>query len=449
MNILLLVVSLLLTLVAAFVDRRELKPSKANPATLISQFLFLAVGAAAILKLAPPEHRAPLICGLFIGTVITMFLPACEGGSTALVLAIGAFGPAATFIAPEKMIGPIQQGLLIAFGVASLITGSSLVTRAALATSAVVVASALGQSTDGTAVVASAPILLAIAATVALLVARFIPKERGQWKPVLVFIVTALAVAAIGFGWLNDKAYAGCLGLGLLAAVVVQFTLPSDDSQPFRFILGGVVWVALATVAFGIGRSYGIALSALSATAYLLCVGCDRALLTLGPLLSVVLYRWFREIHPDASRSLDIGQHYTIVGLLLGALIPTLPVEWSNGRPIAKASAGGVLWAILLLAVPASLVLVISVKGLAGYLVGLGLAPLFRAREDATLHLRSLAIASAAGGATLVGYDWLQPLLEFSRPQKIHAFIFVAVGFLVVGAMIAGFSFQKKQPVTA
>jgi hypothetical protein len=141
-------------------------------------------------------------------------------------------------------------------------------------------------------------------------------------------------------------------------------------------------------------------------------------LLTLGPLVGLVLYRVLREEGTGATRALDIGQHYTLLALGLGAIVPLMLVDWPGKSGGYAKSAGYALWALIGISVPPAVITMFGVRGAVGFIVGLG----FAATIDALRRAESFAVYAVAAimaPVTLVSLHWAKDVDALSRDEKI------------------------------
>jgi len=226
-------------------------------------------------------------------------------------------------------------------------------------------------------------------------------------------------------------------GAGFCALIVAWLVPEETMSSTVRVVLASILWVAAATIAFGLAASFGMALALVAGAGMLLLTGHRRALLSLGPLAAFVIYRVFREGHQDVSQAFDIGQHYAMIGLLLGLLLPVMAQEWNrvtSKRPGGATLVGGALWILLLAAAPIPIAVGLSSKGIIGYLIGLGAAPVV----DGTRGERSantVALSLGLGAAMTLLYDWLAPRLDMDRHAKLIALSWI-IGVGVIAAFI-------------
>jgi len=218
-----------------------------------------------------------------------------------------------------------------------------------------------------------------------------------------------------------------------------------ENNESFLLIVVSIVWIGLATVAFGMAKGFGIALASAMGIGFLILLSSDKALVSAGPILALALHRVFREVHPDVAEAIDVGQHYALIGLALGALVPLLPEEWLErvrSAAVWRAALGSGLWTALGLTAPVLLALFLAPKGLLGFVTGLGFSGFFGAMRAQTKPV-VLAFATGIGTLAVVEYGWIENLDAFTRDQKIHWFIWCAVGLLVFSGLIGLLGRQK------
>ena len=132
-------------------------------------------------------------------------------------------------------------------------------------------------------------------------------------------------------------------------------------------------------------------------------LGEKRGLITCGPLFGLVLYRLFREAHVDASRALDLGQHYALMGFAIGAVLPALPERWWATKPsnAILQGVGGLLWTAVWAGAPFLAALLLGPKGVVGFVAGVGFCTLFSVTGPAPSLLPLAAAAAAPPAAKL------------------------------------------------
>lgn len=246
-------------------------------------------------------------------------------------------------------------------------------------------------------------------------------------------------LATVGKGFGETSALVVVWG-GCILALIVSLLIP-EDSKPsaMRVLIASVIWISAGTASFGFERGFGVAVLGLTAAIGLLASGNRRALQTLGPLGALVMYRVFRETHFDATQAFDIGQHYAMIGLVIGVLLPTMAQEWI--RMVAKRGGflsliAGALWIVVLLVAPIGAAVVLGAKGVVGYLFGLGLASLVDVvKGERSAHSTSLGIAM--GGAITLMYDALAPHLDLERAEKLSRLAYLGGAVVILGVLIA------------
>jgi hypothetical protein len=166
-------------------------------------------------------------------------------------------------------------------------------------------------------------------------------------------------------------------------------------------------------------------------------LGRTRALLTMGPLAILVLYRVFRELHTDASRAIDIGQHYALIGLSIGVALPILAMEWRMSRTESspKSAAASGLWTPAFLAVPFVSAVVLAAKGYVGVLTGLGFASLVEGLKGSS-RLDSLALQLGIGASMVASFDWVSSKVDLARDEKVKTLVWVAAGIGLLALLI-------------
>jgi hypothetical protein len=359
-------------------------------------------------------------------------------------VALGAAGAALLTFLPLDAREPYQLGAIAGAGLGAWLLGGFWPSRAAIYLSLALLGDVLGfraMEAPG----AHAGSTFALLGALAAIIALGVPVRQGaEARPRTIALLLAAAGIVLG-AWLlatrhffvNDlwMIFAGSAAVGLVAAYAAPDDAPDGG---FGFVLSVVLWLAVATLAFGMRQGLGMAVAALGGAAMLAALGRTRALLTMGPFLLLVLYRVFREMHPEASRAIDIGQHYALIGLAAGAALPILASEWRRSRETGTAGAAlaAWLWCPVLLAVPFVAAVVLSAKGYIGVLVGLGFGA-FLEGVRGPARLEPLAVSAGLGSAMTVSYGWLLPQLDLTREEKVAQLAYAAAGLAVLAILIA------------
>ena len=282
---------------------------------------------------------------------------------------------------------------------------------------------------------------------------------RAVYQQAIAIGLLGLGAFIIGWRYLDMREAWMLVVAGMVVGLVVNWLMDDNDSDALRPLIAAILWIGLATIGFGLLKGYGMALGFIGGAASLLLVGNVRALLSMGPLAGLVMYRVFREEHVAATRALDIGQHYALIGLAAGALMPLMPVEWLRTRLSAtggRVPAAGVLWVVLLTAVPVAAALVLGPKGVVGFVAGLGFASLLESIRGAEMgrlvvpRLQTLSLGLGLASATTFIFQFLGDNTQLTREEKTAILTPLAIGILVVVAVLLILSPKPKmKEVTA
>ena len=441
MTFLLPLVALALALAAPFLVRTERKTPDAARLAALALLTILAAGIA--MRYAPGTEGRPAAIGVALGAV------ACVLGAWSVGPAAGVAGAAALhLLAPSPAMG---LAFVVGTGLGALTVGGE---AAALAGVLVFAADDLGMRHSQLPAAAFVGSQIGVAVAVGALVARLQSNLVRSFGVVLAGIVVVLA-GLVASRTAGETMLNACVDLGAVAGVVLHFLMPREEGESPRVGLAAVVGVGLATVAFGLERGAGMGLAALAAVGVLLSVENSRAVLALGPLVGLVMFRVLREAGTGATRALDIGQHYTLLALVLGIALPLLPTDWLKGRGGAL---GAGLWGVVLLASAPLVVVALGMRGGIGFVVGLGVSGLVQALrtvdcglsivEEGTVDrpqsairnpqsLLPLALGAGLGGATILALSWLGEESALARDAKLRLFAYAAVGIALIAGMLA------------
>ncbi len=319
-------------------------------------------------------------------------------------------------------------------GLGSLLTGRALAGGGvALATLTIGAADTLGraqltnpQTPPGLALTAVvvAPLLVALGLRSLL---------KSDWKATI--LGTALA-AALGYFVCNKLLFIDSAGFmaiaGAIAAGAIVWALPETESSEPISLIGAIVMVAVGTAAFAEARGIGMATAAVAAIAVGLLSGRTKVLAVISPLAILAVYRGFGVVNPAAAKALDIGQHYGMIGLMLGILVAFVGASRSENTPFPASAFGWLAGALLCAFSP----LVIGAKGAVGLLVGLGFA-------GAIGHRNALAAGMSFMGITITGYSLLKDRLDLTREERLPLLAGVAAGVFIL--IIASFLLGRQK----
>lgn len=409
--------------------------------------LALVLGGLAFALPAPydPEPLRALAVGVVVGA-------AYLGGTRRLGLTLS---PAATLgggtlLASLALIGiPAVSGIEALAGIGGAALGAWILSRGsegeglemlAIAVPLVILGLVLGEKQAGLA------LLLGLMMAVGALVANAIGRSEGIAKRApglgiaLVALGGALAVLQIPMAQ-GLLTFVGTAFVALIVAGLVS------DNRGLLVVFGPVLFLAIATLAFGLDRTLGMTVAYLGAAGAAIVLRAPRVLLAAAPLAGVVAYRAFRQQFTEVTRAFDIAQHYSMLGFIAGILLVLLLVEW---RRQADSPWGSVLAAILALTVMLGMgaaFVVLDAKGAIGLVVGFGMAPviaLLRSHEPDD----SAALALGAGALAVPVFAVMGLSTELSRADKV-AFLYVAGTLLALLGLVLWVGAARIAPRTS
>jgi hypothetical protein len=454
-------IGLVVAIAAAFardgMPRSEAGNGERPAATrLVLCFIFIAVAIAAA-KVWGLDVAGTLSASFGFGAGLVVTALAAWVGGSRLQAAAGSAGPLAFGSAVAGLAGLLaaqdlesaQLGLALGLGVGAWLfshSGDGWAVRAGGFGIAAIMADILGRRGPGDAAGASGAAFGVAAALAATATLAAWPKPKEGTRSIGAATI-AFGAVTIGPGWLVgerlvqvDQAwlvFGGGIAMGL-AALWILSTQTAASAVPFA--LCAILWLGGATLAFGLLKGHGMALLLLGGASVALFAREGRSLLAMGPLAALVAYRVFREAHLGASRALDIGQHYGLIGILVGATLIVAAWEWRRSRSRGSgADVAGGLWVLLLAATPVLAGVLLGAKGFVGVLAGLGVGSVVVGLSGCRSPLPAVTGVGLAAGMTL-GFGWMTKLLDFTRDQKAAFLYWAAPTLLVVAAAIAIFS---------
>jgi hypothetical protein len=278
-----------------------------------------------------------------------------------------------------------------------------------------------------------------------------VPKTAANRSSLLPIVLAAFG-AGLAFLLATKFVFIGDIGtLAALAAggaLVTHWILPtSRDSNGATSALAVLLWIGLATIAFGIRSGFGIATLFVSASILLICFGNPRAILSLGPVAAIAAFRLLNELS-DTTKALDIGQHYGMMGLVIGATIVLIGVEWLRSiqaRTDSKIVIAGALWTGIFVALPACIAIVLGAKGFVGAVAGVGFGSVIALLVGSNRSLPFQALTSLLP-LMLLEYPWLTEKLDLTRDLKVQSLIGFAVVLTVLSATIGWLSRTESAP---
>lgn len=207
--------------------------------------------------------------------------------------------------------------------------------------------------------------------------------------------------------------------VGALVACIAAWATPGEGRKPFHTVLAAGLGLTAATLVFGFGQGLGIALAGVGAVFAGAVLGRRDLIGAFSPVLALGAYRALRFMAPDASRAFDIGQHYALIGLLVGLLAVLAWTEWAAQADRTNHLTAGALAGLGTLVGVAAALALLGPKGAVGVLLGLGIAPMV-ASFSRTAIGPSTAFA-ALSGLAMASYVGLVALAELDRTPKMLA----------------------------
>ena len=433
MTVFLLLIAVALTLLARYMsgDTETGRPKIEIP-RLIAMIAVALIGAAIIAKYGPEKDRLGLEVGLLIG-VIGALLGEIYGGKFA-PMGIGVSIASALHMLAVPSIGPAQIALLCGCAIGAITIGSKGAFISSIVASVCVSGDFLGSHYSNIPASAMVGSTLGLAGLVGVIISQALPKASDVLRPV------AISLALIIGGYLSTRSLGDMnltyvIMIGAAAGFVVNFLISDSENDVTRIAIAAVIAVSIATIAFGFAKGTGMALALGAMVSILLGCGNRTALLAIAPLFGLVLYRLLKEINNDSTKALDIGQHYALLGVMLGALIPLLPANWVQ-RTGSKGGIGAFIWSILILSGPVFIAVMLGEKGSIGFVAGLGLSGLCQAlRTDK--GLMSLAIIPGLAATTTVCLDWFHDWTDLARDDKVKVFMIAGVAVVILSSILA------------
>lgn len=250
----------------------------------------------------------------------------------------------------------------------------------------------------------------------------------------LLFTIGAFFIA---YFYVEDLVFATTVISGLVIAALSAWVLHDKGETHSGFIgLAALLWIAGITVAFGLMKDYGIAVMVLSAGMMCANLPMKRSLLAFGIATGILFYRVFMEIYSSDVQAIAIGQStYTILGLLIGVLLPIALLEWGANIRVRFSNWTLALLAlfsiVVLFAAISVMMLVTDERGTVGFIVGNALSPivlLFKGTERSTV----LAITPALASSVILGLPLLQKYFGMEREDKIRLVAYFATAAIVL-----------------
>jgi len=416
----------------------------------LAYVLFLTAATFCALRLGHLDDRKAVIASMAAGGVVAILSVILSDLSVGVSIALAAAGACVAHLVRADSFPGVS--LVFAFSVAMGVVfygpmpGSiAAALTGGLMTMTDYLGKASGDQTNRALIGVALGIALSVAAVVAVASKRIAPKAVGRFEPALVAVLAAGAGYAVSRWAIGGDLWI-VLGIAAVSALVVHWLVPPEgEVAPLRAAVASVIWLALGTISFSMLRGFGMATALLEGLVVLLLLGNNRALFTVGPTLGLVVYRVLRDASPDSSRALDLGQHYGITGLAIGAVIPVLYSDWYERKSKIgdmREALANLLWGFVLVCLPVLSIVVLGAKGASGIVVGLGFGGFLIASRRANPS-PAMAVIIAAGAANAAAVDWIGEAMDLTRQEKLHSFGWWALAMGIAALGILALSSRK------
>jgi hypothetical protein len=369
--------------------------------------------------------------GFLFGVIAVRLAMAVDGRAgrsplAALGLATALAGGA--LLMPQEMRQSLWLGTAVGAGLAaacaSLAESAQGTSRlAAFAIATLAAASVLGSYRDGVDRAAAMPAAIGTIAVIVMAALKLgSPSKWIRWAIVVVALLGGAKLLAAKYLFYGAS-FNVALGAVASAAIVAWILDDDDGTSPGPFVVCTVIWLAWSTVAFGLMQGLGIAISAMFAASFLFAAESYRGLLSMAVLVPLAFYRIFLEAYPTESRHIDVGQQYSMMGIVIGAALPTALAAWiarassrTTGlrRPFMALIAGAIVMALLIAAD-----FILGSRGVIGVIIGLAIAPLVAGLIRGE-RLGTLAAIGSLAAAVVASFKFVAPYILVERETKIQ-----------------------------
>lgn len=435
---------ILVTLVVLGLISALVRPG-ASINSLVPGILGAAIAIGLIFFNKEPKVATQIAVGLGFAALWLSALRGHPGGpglwlsGVAVGVASGSFLVQGPSEVPLAMLRPVAASAAALLGIAAFFRSLPEASKGAIfAFPVAAIATGVTSSLTGATEVEALKILgpgIGVAVVIVGLIASFAKnREVSDF-----LIVPAISGAAL-YGYITTQSKVQELTLiAVVAAFAAALCVGVARSTFSRWatLMSAVVALALANVAFTEGRGHGVALIMvfLLAVAGVLGEWKVMAGMTAGAAIGVL--RAVRYAYPDTTSTLDMGNHYALMGVVFGFALVAVAVEIARNdwrTTWASGFAG-------LLIVP-GLCLYLGSKGAVGMVVGMALAGAlaFNAHRHA---LAAAACGLTGTGVVLASFGWVSPLLTGPRDERLKW-----LGYLLVPAallVVVGFGLNKKR----
>ncbi len=269
-------------------------------------------------------------------------------------------------------------------------------------------------------------------------------------KSKLVGQVVAIAVLA-GLSWLVLSKYLGENDVALVSVVAIAATLvtawavPVERQSVATWGMAAVIWLGMATFAFSTALGLGMAAAGFLGVACAFVLGRRDLLPPIGILVGLAVYRLFRENNAEVVQAFDIGQHYAMIGFLLGIVVLVATADaLVRRRESGRFAYEGALVGLIAAAIVVGSSAFFGPKGAIGLVVGLAVAPMVAQLTPARPPW-TFAAAAVLQCAALVAYRPLAFDTTLDREGKLKLLLWLTAGVIVLYGTLWYLGRTKKE----
>ncbi len=254
------------------------------------------------------------------------------------------------------------------------------------------------------------------------------------------FVVFGVGAWLLGVAYLEEPNWVVLAVGGSLLSLFSAGLVGQGMESLSRLFLAGLLWVLWATVSFGLLRGYGIGVAVLSGALTAQVMGFRNLLSPLGLACGLLLYRLFMSLYGGEFTTLEIGQHYVFVGILLGALLPV--TLWEAGTwlreslPPVGAGLACVVLGVVVAVGGLFLPLFTGVRGALGLIGGIAVSPMLLAARANGVRVSGVVLPVALGALYTAGYKYMGRVEVLDREEKIRWAM--VLGVILLGVILVG-----------
>ena len=446
MTIVLVLVSLALTAVARLVsDGKGAERSRPANSALIGLLLTTLLVAVVGVKYGQEHYRIAIASGLTLGAM-AIFASEVLGGFIAPV-GVALIATTTLHFLPQKALQEGQFSLFVGLAIGSIVLGSRPGFTTAIIAAMCAAGDFLGAGHKNVPASIEMGSILGLAALFGMIAVGFLPKRlESVFRPIGVAVVTAGAGFIVSQRMVEPH-LAIAIGIAAVAALVVHFLVPDDERDVMRIIIAGIIAMSVASVSYSFYKNAGVSAAILTMLAILVGSRNRTAIMATSMVFGLVLMRLLQKADVAYAQTLDIGQHFVLLGIFLGALVPLLPVE----KMVAsdwRGSLSSAMWVVLLVAACIFIEVMLGHRGINGFVAGLGIVGIISLlRQERSLM--PMAIAPGLVGVSVFLLDRFDRWTDSGKDDKVKFFLIAGTITIALAIGIAFLSRKSTKEVAA